>query len=195
MTPNAASTSFRHRSPAISSPTRTIRCAIDRCSLGYILAALSPKGLCALTLGDDPDVLMDDLQRRFPHAAITDGAVTHGELAAIIASVEDPATPLALPLDQHGTPFQQAVWQALRTIPAGATATYAGIAERIGLPAAVRAVAQACGANPVAVIVPCHRVVRSDGALSGYRWGMERKRALLERERVQKTGIPPTHDA
>lgn len=160
-----------------------IRFAVGECSLGSILVAASARGVCAILLGDDPDALARDLQDRFPRADLIGGDREFERLVAqVVGLVEAPVRGLDLPLDVRGTAFQQRVWQALRAIPAGATATYAEIAERIGLPQSVRAVAQACGANPVAVAIPCHRVVRSDGGLAGYRWGVERKRALLERE-------------
>ena len=160
-----------------------IRFAIGACSLGAILVAQSAKGLCAILLGDDPDALLRDLQDRFPKATLLGGDAGFEQLVAtVVGMVEAPGIGLELPLDLRGSAFQQRVWQALRDIPPGATASYAEIARRIGSPGAVRAVAQACAANPVAVAVPCHRVVRSDGGLSGYRWGVDRKRALLARE-------------
>lgn len=163
-----------------------IRFAIGECSLGSILVARSERGVCAILIGDDPEALARDLQDRFPHAQLI-GADPEFErwVARVVGLVEAPRLGLDLPLDLRGTTFQQRVWQALREIPAGQTASYAAIAERIGAPKAVRAVAQACAANPLAVAIPCHRVVRQDGALSGYRWGVQRKRALLEREAVQ----------
>ncbi len=160
-----------------------IRFAIGECSLGSILVAASDRGICAILLGDDPDGLARDLQDRFPRADLIGG--DHGFeqfVAKVVGIVEAPALGLDLPLDARGTAFQQCVWQALRKIPSGSTASYAEIAKRIGAPKAVRAVAQACAAKTIAVAIPCHRVVRKDGALSGYRWGVERKRALLERE-------------
>lgn len=160
-----------------------IRFAVGQCSLGAILVAHSGQGLCAILLGDDPDALVRDLQDRFAQAQLVGGDADYEALVAqVVAFVEAPGLGLALPLDVQGTAFQQRVWQALRSIPPGQTASYAEIAARIGAPAATRAVAQACGANALAVAIPCHRVVRSDGALSGYRWGVERKRALLQRE-------------
>lgn len=160
-----------------------IRFAIGECSLGAILVARSDKGVCAITLGDDPDVLARDLQDRFPNANLIGGDGEFEQLVAqVVGFVEAPRIGLDLPLDVRGTAFQQRVWQALREIPVGATVSYADIARRIGEPKAVRAVAQACGANKIAVAIPCHRVVKNDGALSGYRWGVERKRALLEKE-------------
>ena len=169
-----------------------IRFAIGQCSLGAILVAQSDRGICAILLGDDADSLVRDLQDRFAHANLLGGeADFESWVAQVVAFVEAPALGLNLPLDVRGTAFQQRVWQALRAIPAGQTASYAAIAQRIGAPTAVRAVAQACGANALAVAIPCHRVVKSDGALSGYRWGVERKRALLIRESVE--AAKPTH--
>jgi AraC family transcriptional regulator of adaptative response/methylated-DNA-[protein]-cysteine methyltransferase len=160
-----------------------IRFAVGECSLGSILVATSAKGVCAIFLGDDPDELTRDLQDRFPRANLIGGDAAFEELVAkIVGFIEAPAVGLELPLDVRGTAFQQRVWQALRKIPAGSTASYSDIARRIGAPKSVRAVAQACAANPIALAIPCHRVVRNDGALSGYRWGVERKRALLARE-------------
>ena len=163
-----------------------MRFTIGECSLGAILVAASARGVCAILLGDDPDALARDLQDRFPRAEII-GADAGFEqtVARVVASVEAPGLGLDLPLDVRGTAFQQRVWQALRDIPAGETASYAQVAGRIGMPKAARAVAQACAANALAVAIPCHRVVRNDGNLSGYRWGVERKRALLDREAKQ----------
>jgi AraC family transcriptional regulator of adaptative response/methylated-DNA-[protein]-cysteine methyltransferase len=160
-----------------------IHFAIAQCSLGAILVAQSARGVCAISLGDDPDRLARELQDRFPLAELI-GADRDFEqvVAQVIGFVEAPSVGLALPLDVRGTAFQERVWQALRDIPPGSTASYAEIAARIGAPRAVRAVAQACAANTLAVAIPCHRVVRSDGDLSGYRWGVERKRSLLDRE-------------
>ncbi|MBX8621214.1 bifunctional DNA-binding transcriptional regulator/O6-methylguanine-DNA methyltransferase Ada [Pseudomonas glycinae] len=160
-----------------------IRFAVGQCSLGAILVAQSERGICAILLGDDPHQLVCDLQDQFRRANLI-GADTEFEqlIARVVGFIEAPAIGLDLPLDVRGTAFQERVWQALREIPVGSTASYADIALRIGSPKAVRAVAQACGANSLAVAIPCHRVVRSDGNLSGYRWGVERKRELLERE-------------
>jgi AraC family transcriptional regulator of adaptative response/methylated-DNA-[protein]-cysteine methyltransferase len=160
-----------------------IRFAVGECSLGSVLVAATDKGVCAIMLGDDPGALVRHLQDRFPKASLVGGDAAFERLVAnVVAVVEAPDGGIDLPLDVRGTAFQQRVWQALRKIPAGSTASYADIARRIRRPKAVRAVAQACGANPVAIVIPCHRVVRTDGGLSGYRWGVERKRALLERE-------------
>lgn len=160
-----------------------IRFAIGECSLGSILVAASERGVCAILMGDDPDELARDLQDRFPRANLIGGDTKFEQLVAkVVGFVEAPGLGLDLPLDVRGTAFQQRVWQALREIPAGETVSYADIANRIGSPKSVRAVAQACAANMLAVAIPCHRVVRNDGGLSGYRWGVERKRALLNRE-------------
>jgi AraC family transcriptional regulator, regulatory protein of adaptative response / methylated-DNA-[protein]-cysteine methyltransferase len=160
-----------------------IRFAIGECSLGAILVAQSERGICAILMGDDADALVRDLQDRFARARLVGGDAAFERLVAqVVGFVEAPALGLDLPLDVRGTAFQQRVWQALQHIPPGQTASYAEVAQRIGAPKAVRAVAQACGSNALAVAIPCHRVVRTDGALSGYRWGVERKRALLERE-------------
>jgi len=157
--------------------------AVAESSLGALLVAATAAGVCAIQFGDDPQSLERDLRRRFPAAVLDSGDAGFQDLVArVVALAEAPGSDDALPLDIRGTAFQERVWQALRGIPAGQTASYAEIAAAIGHPRAVRAVAQACAANPVAVAVPCHRVVRSDGALSGYRWGVERKRALLARE-------------
>ncbi|QBR72821.1 bifunctional DNA-binding transcriptional regulator/O6-methylguanine-DNA methyltransferase Ada [Beijerinckiaceae bacterium] len=162
--------------------------AIGECSLGSILVARSEKGICAILLGDDPDTLARDLQDRFPNAELIGGDTEFEALVAkVVGFVEAPATGLDLPLDVRGTAFQQRVWQALREIPAGKTVSYADVAKRIGAPKSVRAVAGACAANAIAVAIPCHRVVRTDGALSGYRWGVARKRALLDRERTARS--------
>jgi len=156
---------------------------VGQCSLGSILVAATERGVCAITLGDDPDALLRDLQDRFPSARLTGGdAPFERWVAKVVGFVEAPRLGLDLPLDVRGTAFQQRVWRALREIPAGSTASYAEIATKLGEPKAVRAVAQACAANALAVAIPCHRVVRKDGALSGYRWGVERKRELLKRE-------------
>ena len=160
-----------------------IRFAVGQCSLGAILVAQSQRGVCAILLGDDPDQLVRDLQDQFPKAELVGADQDFEQLIAqVVGFVEAPALGLDLPLDLRGTAFQERVWQALREIPVGSTASYAQIAQRIGAPTSFRAVAQACGANHLAVAIPCHRVVRSNGELSGYRWGVERKRQLLERE-------------
>ena len=157
--------------------------AVGQCSLGAILVASSAKGVAAILLGDDPQALVRDLEDRFPRARLVGGDAAYEQrVAQVVGLVEAPAHGLALPLDVRGTAFQQRVWLALREIPAGTTETYSSIAEKIGAPSSVRAVAAACAANAHAVAIPCHRVVRHDGSLSGYRWGVERKRELIERE-------------
>ena len=162
---------------------RRICFAVGQCSLGAILVAASERGVCCVLLADDPEELVRDLERRFPHAELIGGDDAFERVvASVVGLVEAPHAGLALPLDLQGTLFQQRVWKALAEIPAGDTTTYAELAERIGAPAAVRAVARACAQNPVAVAIPCHRVVRKDGDLAGYRWGIERKQALLARE-------------
>ena len=165
----------------------TIRFAVGQCSLGAVLVAATEVGVCTIALGDDPDRLVRALQDRFPKAALAGGdAGFERWVAAVVGLVEQPALGLDLPLDIRGTAFQLRVWEALRAIPPGETASYAQVARRIGQPGASRAVAAACAANPVAVAIPCHRVVRTDGSLSGYRWGVQRKAALLERERASR---------
>ncbi|MGH8665477.1 MAG: bifunctional DNA-binding transcriptional regulator/O6-methylguanine-DNA methyltransferase Ada [Burkholderiales bacterium] len=160
-----------------------IRFAVGECALGSILVAKSERGVCAILLGDDPEMVARELQDQFPQANLI-GADRAFEqfIAKVVGFVESPRIGLDLPLDVRGTAFQQRVWEALRKIPFGTTASYSEIAQRIGAPGAARAVAQACASNRLAVAIPCHRVVRNDGRLSGYRWGIERKRELLERE-------------
>jgi AraC family transcriptional regulator of adaptative response/methylated-DNA-[protein]-cysteine methyltransferase len=160
-----------------------IKFGVGQCSLGAILVAESPRGICSILLGDDPNALVQDLQVQFRKARIIGGdAAFEQRMAEVIGFIEQPRLGLNLPLDIRGTAFQARVWNALREIPVGETVSYAEIARRIGQPESVRAVAQACGANALAVAIPCHRVVRKDGGLSGYRWGVDRKRALLVRE-------------
>lgn len=165
-----------------------IRFAVGESSLGSVLVAAAERGICALLIGDEPEGLTQNLRERFPNARLVNGEEElagdgFGKLVSqAIASVEAPERALALPLDLRGTMFQQQVWNALREIPVGSTASYRDIAIRIGAPKSARAVAQACAANAIAVAIPCHRAVRNDGRLSGYRWGAERKRILLERE-------------
>jgi AraC family transcriptional regulator of adaptative response/methylated-DNA-[protein]-cysteine methyltransferase len=164
-----------------------VRHARAACTLGAILVAVTHEGICAILLGDDGDALVRDLQRRFPQAPeLQSEALADLDLAAALAGAialaEAPHASLALPLAIGGTPFQRRVWQALRQIPAGHTVSYAELAAIVGVPSGARAVASACAANVLALAIPCHRVLRSDGALSGYRWGVQRKQALLERE-------------
>ena len=163
-----------------------IRFAVGQTSLGSVLVAATKLGICAVLLGDDPQALVRDLQDRFRQAELVGGDEQFEHwVSQVVGLIESPHTGMDLPLDVRGTAFQQRVWQALRHIPPGTTVSYAELAARLGSPKAVRAVAQACGANPVAVAIPCHRVVRTDGSLSGYRWGVERKRVLLDRERAR----------
>lgn len=160
-----------------------IRFTIGESSLGHVLVAGSGQGVCAILLGDDARSLARELRRRFPNAALKDSDDRFDRLVdKVIRFVENPATVPDFLLDMHGTEFEQRVWTALRDIPAGMTASYGDVAKRIGMPGAARDVAQACAANPLAVAIPCHRVVKSDGRLSGYRWGADRKRRLLNRE-------------
>ncbi|HEY6603656.1 MAG TPA: bifunctional DNA-binding transcriptional regulator/O6-methylguanine-DNA methyltransferase Ada [Xanthobacteraceae bacterium] len=162
-----------------------IRFAVGQCSLGAILVAATDKGVCAIEFGADADALVRGLQDRFPNARLVGGDEMFEQLVAkVVGFIEAPARGLDLPLDIRGTAFQQRVWNAIRDIPAGATASYSEIAKRIGAPKAVRSVAQACASNGIAVAIPCHRVVRTDGSTSGYRWGVARKRALLAREKA-----------
>ncbi|MGZ4970438.1 MAG: methylated-DNA--[protein]-cysteine S-methyltransferase [Methylobacter sp.] len=161
-----------------------IRFSISECSLGWILVAISGRGVCTIALADNPENLKRDLHDKFPQAEASGSEPDFEKLIAKVADfIETPALGLDLPLDIRGTAFQQRVWQALREIPVGTTASYSEIAQRIGMPKAVRAVAGACAANSLAVAIPCHRVVRTDGNLSGYRWGVERKAELLRREK------------
>jgi AraC family transcriptional regulator, regulatory protein of adaptative response / methylated-DNA-[protein]-cysteine methyltransferase len=161
----------------------TIRFAIGACSLGSILVAATDKGICAILLGDDATALLRDLEDRFPKAQLLGGEPGFERLVAQVAGlVEAPARGLDLPLDLRGTAFQHRVWQALRRIRPGSTVSYSDLARRLGVPGSARAVGGAVAANPLAVAIPCHRVIRRDGSLSGYRWGVSRKRALLERE-------------
>jgi AraC family transcriptional regulator of adaptative response/methylated-DNA-[protein]-cysteine methyltransferase len=160
-----------------------VRYAVASCSLGRVLAASSERGICAILMGDEDKALVADLHRRFPNAAISPADESFSAtLDAVVAMIEEPARGMTLPLDIRGTAFQQRVWQALRAIPSGETRSYAEVARAIGEPRASRAVAAACAANAIAVAVPCHRVLRSDGSITGYRWGPDRKRRLLARE-------------
>ncbi len=163
--------------------------AVGECGLGSILVACTAKGVCCILLGDSPEPLLDDLQTRFPKAQLIGGDAQFEKLVGhVVGFIDRPDKSFELPLDIQGTAFQQRVWSALLKIPAGHTASYTDIAKSIGSASACRAVAGACAANHIAVAIPCHRVVRSDGALSGYRWGIERKRKLLECERMLSQG-------
>ena len=189
-----ASTSLLGMSPKEyrnGGPNAEIRFAVGQCSLGAILVAQSQRGICAILLGDDPDELVKDLQDQFKKAKLIGGDDDFEQLVAqVVGFVEQPALGLNLPLDVRGTAFQERVWQVLREIPPGVRVSYTLVAERIGSPSATRAVAQACGANRLAVAIPCHRVVSRDGDIAGYRWGVDRKRALLIRE-AQDAAINP----
>jgi AraC family transcriptional regulator of adaptative response/methylated-DNA-[protein]-cysteine methyltransferase len=166
-----------------------IRFAIRQCSLGLVLVAASAKGVCAILFGDDTEALKRDLARQFPRARLIGDDLEFDRLAAkVIGFVENPRLDLDLPLDIRGTAFQHRVWEALRRIPPGSTASYAEIAKAIGAPKATRAVARACATNRIAVAIPCHRVIGSDGSLTGYAGGIERKRALLAKEAKGKGG-------
>ena len=190
---NASSRFYEHADRLLGMPARNyrnggsgevIRFAVAQCSLGAILVAQGERGICAILMDDDPEVLVRDLQDQFPKAQLLGGEEDFEQVVAqVIGMIEMPERGLQLPLDVQGTAFQERVWQALREIPPGSTMSYAEVAARIGAPRAVRAVANACAANRLAVAVPCHRVVRQDGDLSGYRWGVARKRELLRRER------------
>lgn len=168
-----------------------IRVAVSRSSLGWVGVAATPKGLCAVELGDSGGELRRRLLARFPHAVLAgaDDPLTE-HLRRIVRFVDDPGGTLALPLDIRGTAFQRRVWKALQEVALGGTVTYGEVATAIGMPTAVRAVARACAMNPLAIVVPCHRVVRKDGTLGGYRWGVDRKRRLLEAERRSASRAP-----
>jgi AraC family transcriptional regulator, regulatory protein of adaptative response / methylated-DNA-[protein]-cysteine methyltransferase len=169
----------------------TIRFAVGDSSLGKILVAVTARGICAILFGNSADAMAQDLQERFPAAGLEEsGPDLHPVLTRVLALIEAPASGLDLPLDLRGTPFQRRVWQALREIPAGATASYSEIAERIGAPTEAYAVGEACAANPIAVAIPCHRVLRKNGELANYRWGLRRKRTLLAREAEGGKGLP-----
>lgn len=170
--------------PSGSGANSPIRFAVGTSSLGAVLVAASPEGLRVISLGDDPGRLVQELRQRFPKAERIDNDPDFAQLVAkVVRLVEAPAESFGLPLDLVGTSFQQRVWQALRDIPAGDTVSYSELARRLGVPKSIRAVAGACAANRLAVAVPCHRAIRSDGTLSGYRWGVERKIELLKREK------------
>ena len=173
----------RTSSTSAGAAAEAIAFAIGESSLGQILVARSTRGVCAILIGTDKDELEADLAARFPGARLShDESALRADLKKVIRFVDKPASGLDLPLDLRGTPFQRRVWTALRAIPASTTTTYTDVAQRIGAPRAVRAVASACAANPLALAVPCHRVMRNDGSLAGYRWGVERKRALINKE-------------
>jgi AraC family transcriptional regulator of adaptative response/methylated-DNA-[protein]-cysteine methyltransferase len=160
---------------------RDIRFTFGHSSLGLTLTTSSSRGICSIALGDDLETLLRELRERLPHTYLIED--NNKQIAAAVAKLVDtPWRDFSLPLDMRGTDFQQRVWQTLQTIPSGATLSYAEIAARIGQPTAARAVGSACAANLLAVAIPCHRATRADGSLSGYRWGVDRKRALLKKE-------------
>lgn len=164
-------------------PDQTIRYAVAPCYLGQVLVAATERGICRIDLDDSTDALESRLEQTFPRAELVPGGPDFaGTINAVVNFLDAPRPSLGLPLDIQGTAFQRQVWAVLQQIPPGTTVSYGDVAEAIGKPAAVRAVAGACGANKLAVAIPCHRVVRSDGSLGGYRWGLERKRALLKHE-------------
>lgn len=165
-------------------PSR-LRYTTGHCQLGGLLLAVCEAGVAAILLGDEDDAMVADLQQRFPAATLEeDQASLKKDFKALVRYVDHPLGKLDLqrPLAAHGSAFQQTVWAELAKVPAGQTITYTELAKRIDKPAAVRAVASACAANPLAIVVPCHRVLRSDGSISGYRWGVQRKRQLIELE-------------
>jgi len=171
-------------------PGTAIRYAIGECSLGLVLVARSEKGVCAILFGDRRKDLASDLQSRFPKADLSPGDRDFQQwVAQVVRFVEAPGVGLDLPLDVQGTVFERRVWKALQQIPLGSTLSYSQVAAKLGAPGSARAVARACAANRLALAIPCHRVVRSDGALAGYRWGVERKKVLLSREAAVK--VPP----
>lgn len=193
----SSSSYYRHADDLLGMTARTrrqggkaaeIHYAVSECSLGQCLVALSERGICAVLLADERSALVDELQQSFPAARlIAAGATFSLQIQRAIAAINQREAAPTLPLDIRGTAFQQQVWQALRAIPAGETRSYQQVAEAIGKPKAVRAVASACAANRLAILVPCHRVVRGDGSLSGYRWGVARKAELLQREKEQES--------
>jgi AraC family transcriptional regulator of adaptative response/methylated-DNA-[protein]-cysteine methyltransferase len=174
----------------------TIRYGIAPCFLGWIGVAATERGICSIEFGDDPHDLPARIQRNFPSATLEEaGAEFSAMIQTVVAFIEKPERSFGLPLDIQGTAFQRRVWSALREVPPGVTVSYAEIADRIGSPAAVRAVAQACAANKLAVAIPCHRAVRKDGELAGYRWGIARKQTLLTRESTAPAVSPARSDS
>lgn len=171
--------------PRQGNPSETLVYALASSTIGLVLAAWSDRGVCAILLGDDPSHLTADLQARFPSARLVESAADLDRLTSkVVAFIDAPKHGLDLALDMRGTDFQRRVWTALQNVPPGQTVSYLELADRAGCPRSTRAVANACAANAIAVAIPCHRAIRSDGALSGYRWGVERKRRLLENERT-----------
>jgi AraC family transcriptional regulator of adaptative response/methylated-DNA-[protein]-cysteine methyltransferase len=185
-----ATLSARDRAPRARGETADVmHVAIVRSPIGLVLVACSGQGLAAVLLGDDRDELRQELRRRFPLGQFAGADQALDRIAAkIVALIDEPARALDVALDTRGTPFQQDVWRALRAIPAGTTTTYGDLATQLGRPRSARAVGAACAVNPIAILIPCHRVVARDGDLTGYRWGVERKQALLEREASARRG-------
>ena len=187
-----ATPDFQRSSKGRAAPAQgadLLRCGVRPTSLGWAMIAASDKGVCAIFFGDEPESLHDELRARWPNTTLVGANAQFDRLAdAVVAYIETPGAPAGFPLDIRGTDFQRRVWEEMRKIPAGETASYVDIARRIGAPRAMRAVGGACRANPIAIAIPCHRVVRSDGDLSGYRWSVERKIALLEREGAKPRG-------
>lgn len=178
-------TAFRLRTLPVDGAVETLRYATAVSDLGVVLVARSARGVCAVLIGDDSEELKVDLAARFAEAQlVADEAVTAEDLAKVLRFIKAPAGGLDLALDLHGTAFQRRVWEQLRAIPVGDTITYAELARRLGSPTSPRAVGAACAANPIALAVPCHRVLRGDGDLAGYRWGLARKRTLIDKETV-----------
>ena len=161
-----------------------IRWTIAMSPIGQVLVGVSDRGVCAVLIGDGEAALLGDLRQRFPASDLRPDGECRAAAAEVVGLIERPAEPVRVSVDLRGTEFQQAVWACLRRIPSGETITYSELAARVGRPRAVRAAAAACAANPVAILVPCHRVVGRSGALTGYRWGVERKRRLLEGELI-----------
>lgn len=193
-----AATTMRPKPARSKTAMEPLQVATGSCWLGALLVAQSSQGICAILFGDTTDQLQQELADRFPDHILTPVHDVEQDPAfvQVRAFLEDPSQPFSMPLDMHGTPFQERVWQALLAIPAGTTSTYTELARQIGSPKAVRAVANACGANLLAGVVPCHRVIRRDGTLSGYRCGIERKRQLLALEArlaPSATALLPSH--
>jgi AraC family transcriptional regulator of adaptative response/methylated-DNA-[protein]-cysteine methyltransferase len=160
----------------------TIGFAVAPCSLGFVIIAVSEQLIRSIMVGDDPEMLVSDLQNQYPNDAIEVVDKDHGLVAQVVDLIDRPESTPELPLDIRGTEFQMKVWDALQNVPPGSTVSYASLAQQIGAPDEVEAVAQACAANPLAVAIPCHRAVQAEGELAQYRWGVDRKKALLTRE-------------
>jgi len=168
----------------------TIGFAVAPCSLGFVIIAVSEQLIRSIMVGDDPEMLVSDLQNQYPNDAIQVADKDEGLVAQVVDLIDRPESPAQLPLDIRGTEFQMKVWDALQNVPPGSTVSYASLARQIGAPDEVQAVSQACAANPLAVAIPCHRAVHAEGELAGYRWGIDRKRALLTREAMSTADKP-----